>query len=179
MMNIHDHIALQLYVQQYVHYLGPVLCSGRFSLEDMIWRCAESGFTLTASELIQHEAERHQKSPNTIRRNIKVYLKKAPFYFTNDIGLQRWRKLGWNGKTPLSPSNGIPLICQGFLPYIMNYHPEEYSRFISLTLPDVTYPLKYLEKLEQESEEIQRQVSTGEQPVFENIYDLLQYIDEE
>ncbi len=175
-MNIHDHIDLQYYAQEYIRYLGPVLCTGRFSLEHMVWRYAESGFKLTVEKMVKHEAKRIQKSPDAIRQNIKTYLQKAPFSFNDDTYFQRWLDLGWDGEKILSPSKGIQLVCQSFFVYLHKHHPKAHSRYIPLILPCVTYPLEVLEELEREAEEVWRLIAAGEQPVFDSVEALFDYL---
>lgn len=138
-MEITDEVVNSIPVQEAISYylrdLGPVLNHGRYYLHRIVRFYLRSGCTATTRELLELTGKQYDRTPNNIAGRVGYFVKDV---FRREDAVyycKHWRELGWDGKTPLTPSKVIPLVCKGLYPYMMYHYPSMYCQLVRACPP--------------------------------------------
>lgn len=134
-MNEMDRVSLQHYVMIYLRDLEPVLNHGQYYLQYVVRCYIESGGAGTSAELLRRAAKRYGRKPASIGSCIQRFAQSAFRRKDAEVLICRWREIGWNEAIPLTPTNIIPLVCQGFFPYMERHYPQKYRELLSIISP--------------------------------------------
>ena len=135
MPDFFDTVKLQHYVTPFFQELGPVLNHGRYYFQYVVRCYVENGGGLTPKELLRRTGLRYGKTPENIAGCIQRFVRGVCLKEGMEDYADRWRELGWDGETALTPSYFIPLVCRGFYPYVKRHHPKEYKELKKLFPP--------------------------------------------
>jgi len=128
-------VAVQQAVFFYLQDLGPTLNHGRYYLHRIIRFYLRSGCTATTKELLELTAEQYHRTPRNISGCIDRFIKDIFRREDAEAYLWRWRRLGWDDKTRLTPSKAIMLACKGFYPYVRQRYLTTYCRLVNAYPP--------------------------------------------
>lgn len=169
MVDPRAHVTLQRFACRYLGELAPELTRGRYYMQFLVRCYVVMGPDITTAELLRQASERYSRSVGSIRACVGHFTKNICKGEFKDLIIHRWKSLGWDGVTELTPAVAIPLVCRGFQPFMENHYPREFRAMMTTLLPYVAHPEQYLE----------RPRPTGEEPVFDTVDALFKYLEEQ
>lgn len=145
-MLLRNDFDLQWYVTAYIQKLSPALNYGRYYLQYVVRCYVEMGPDTTVAELIRQTAKNRGCTSDNVRSCIKHFTQNACTGESKDILIRRWQALGWDGRASLTASRSIPLVCKGFLPYLIRCDPKVCLKLLKAAPP--TYMKTYADALD-------------------------------
>lgn len=134
-MTFEDFISLQSFVMIYLRQLEPVLNHGQYYLQYIVRCYVRNGYSGTSAELLRQASQRYGRRCDTIASCVQRFARGAFRRDDAEVLILRWREIGWDETVPLTASHIIPMVCQGFYPYMERHFPEKYQELLDISPP--------------------------------------------